>query len=360
MRTVIPSELFELLLNVAPVRPIFIWGPPGIGKTAIVTQFAAEIGDDVVSMLGSQLAPEDLIGVPRIVGEHSVFAPPRLIAGRERPFVLFIDEFNASSPEVQKAFYSLITEQRLGEYRLPAGSIVILAGNRAADNAITRQVSSALMNRVVHIELRASSRDWLRWAYGMGIHEHVIRYIETRPDHLFAAPPKTEEPFSTPRSWHILSDSLRAYGSGLTPEIAAALAEGTVSPSHARNFAGFVRGLMNTVRVDDIIDGRAPLPLAPEERDVLAFVVQAIRAQLTKELPPTRAGLSPQLRERLHNVRRLVADLARTDEELVVLLLGTEQGDDARNYPAWFLAEVAGSLGRLAARLVADETPAAP
>jgi len=107
---------------------------------------------------------------------------------------------------------------------------------------------------------------------------------------------------------------------------------------------------MNSIRVDEIIDGTAPLPLAPDQRDVLTFVIQAIRAQLVKELPPTRANLTPAMRERLHHVRRLIAELARTDEELAVLLLATEQGDDARNYPAWFLAEVAGSLGKLAER----------
>ena len=48
-------------------------------------------------------------------------------------------ELNACSHEVQKAFYSLILERRIGEYHLPEGSIVIGAGNRAQDNAITKQ-----------------------------------------------------------------------------------------------------------------------------------------------------------------------------------------------------------------------------
>src|SRR4249920_2492858 len=114
VQSVTPSELKELLLNVAPVRPVHIWGPPGIGKTAIVNAFGADVGMPVVSMLGSQLAPEDLVGVPRIVDDrYSVFAPPRLIAGAGRPIILFIDELNASSTEVQKAFYSLITDQRI-------------------------------------------------------------------------------------------------------------------------------------------------------------------------------------------------------------------------------------------------------
>ena len=122
--TLTPKQLAEFLLGVAPARPVFIWGPPGIGKSALVQQFAEEVGLPCVSLLGSQLAPEDLIGVPQIVDGTSCFCPPRMIA-RAEAYCLFLDELNACSHEVQKAFYSLIHERRIGEYHLPAGSVVI-------------------------------------------------------------------------------------------------------------------------------------------------------------------------------------------------------------------------------------------
>lgn len=196
------KQLLDILLNVGIVRPVFIWGAPGIGKSAIVEQFAADMGLPCVSLLGSQLAPEDIIGVPQIVNGRSVFCPPKMIA-QEEPYCLFLDELNACSQEVQKAFYSLILERRIGEYHLPKGSIVIGAGNRAQDNAITRPMSSALLNRMFHVELRADSRIWLEWAAGHGIHPYVYDYICFRPDQLWSQPSKTEEPFSSPRSWHI-------------------------------------------------------------------------------------------------------------------------------------------------------------
>ncbi len=69
-------------------------------------------------------------------------------------------------------------------------------------------MSSALINRMVHVQLRADVTDWLDWAYDQQIHPWVLQYIETRPDHLWSQPPKTEEPFSSPRAWHMLSDAL--------------------------------------------------------------------------------------------------------------------------------------------------------
>ena len=71
--SVTQKELMDVLLNVSTIRPIFIWGAPGIGKSALVKQFANEVGLPCVSLLGSQLAPEDIIGIPRINEETSEF-----------------------------------------------------------------------------------------------------------------------------------------------------------------------------------------------------------------------------------------------------------------------------------------------
>ncbi len=158
--TVTPAQLPEVLLHVAVVRPVFLWGAPGIGKSSLVKAFAESLGLECVTMLGTQLAPEDLIGVPQIMDGRSRFAPPTSIA-RDEPYCLFLDELNASSAEVQKAFYSLILDRRIGEYELPHGSVVIGAGNRATDNALARPMASALLNRLVHVH------QTVRNAYGL-------------------------------------------------------------------------------------------------------------------------------------------------------------------------------------------------
>jgi hypothetical protein len=350
MQTVTASQLHKLLLHVALTRPVFIWGPPGIGKSALVEQFAREVGLDCVSLLGSQLAPEDLIGVPRIEDGLSIFCPPRMIA-REEPYLLFVDELNACSFEVQKAFYSLINDRRLGEYRLPEGSVVVGAGNRAQDQAIVKPMSSALMNRMLHVELKPTASDWLAWAYAQGIHEWIIHYVETCPDHLFVQPPKTEETFSTPRAWHILSDAVHAYGPSITADEVEMLASGCLSAVHARSFAAFVRQLHGQLRIDRILEGAQPLPRAAEDRDVLYFIVQSIRAQLAKTLPSDRENVKPAHRELVQQAKRILMELCDFCVEMATVMVADEVGEAARPLPAWFLIEVVRDLPRLAQRI---------
>jgi MoxR-like ATPase len=163
--TVTPAQLPEVLLRVATVRPVHIWGPPGIGKSTLVAGFASQVGLECMTLLGTQLAAEDISGVPQIVTgadgvPRSRFAPPEQIA-RAEPFVLFLDELNGSSSEVQKAFYQIVLDRRVGAYDLPPGTIVIAAGNRATDQAAVRPMSSALANRFVHVHLAAGGRDTL-------------------------------------------------------------------------------------------------------------------------------------------------------------------------------------------------------
>lgn len=343
--TVTQRQLFDFLLNVAPVRPVFIWGPPGIGKSSLVQQFADAVGLPCVSLLGSQLAPEDLIGVPQIQDGVSRFCPPAMIA-RDEPYCLFLDELNASSYEVQKAFYSLILEKRVGEYRLPAGSIIVGAGNRAQDSAIVKPMASALVNRLVHVQLKVSHREWLDWAQDHNIHPLVVEYVQNRPDHLWSQPPKHEEPFSTPRAWHMLSDALHEYGDRLTDSWLEVLAYGCLSPQHAGQFKAFVKQLRGRYQLAAILKGDAPWPHEVENRDVLYFLSQSFRGQLIKELPEDRAGLSASHKDLTLRAKGLLKDLAGISLEMAQMVVATHE--DGRSLPGWFMVEVARDLPRLA------------
>lgn len=344
--SVTQSDLLEVLLNVAPVRPVFIWGAPGIGKSALVEQFAEKVGLPCVSLLGSQLAPEDIIGIPQIQEDVSTFLPPKMIA-RKEPYVLFLDELNACSQEVQKAFYSLIHERRIGEYHLPEGSIVVGAGNRTQDSAIVKNMSSALINRMFHVQLKADVKQWLSWAYGAGIHPWITDYISQRPDHLFSQPPKTEEPYSTPRSWHMLSDALTEYGAGerdIPQEVLRMLTYGTISPSHAGMFLAYTKQLKNTHLLDEIIAQKAKWPGKPEERDVLYFLAQSFRAKLMRELPKSKQEISGNMLSFVYRVKAMIKELSVINLEIAQMVVSAE-GEDA--LPNWFMIEIIRDLPRL-------------
>jgi hypothetical protein len=345
--TVTPAGLPDLLLHVAVVRPVFVWGAPGIGKSSLVRDFAASLGLDCVTLVGTQLAAEDLIGVPELRNGRSRFAPPETIA-RDEPYCLFLDELNSSSPEVQKAFYSLILDRRIGAYELPAGSIVIGAGNRASDNALARPMASALVNRLVHVHLRASHTDWLNWALTAGIHPWIIGYLDERPDHLWSAPPKTEEVFSTPRSWHMLSDALRSYGDGVNDDTLRLLAAGTLSPVHAAAFCGYLKIVRHRYGLEAILRGDAGWPSAPADRDLLYFLAETFRARLIKDLPAEKDRAPAAVRHFAHRAKALLVELAGLSLECGQLVIAAQE-NGAPALPAWFLVEVSRDLPRLVA-----------
>ncbi|MFJ1703182.1 ATP-binding protein [Kitasatospora sp. NPDC088346] len=344
--TVSPSEVPELLLGLATVRPVFLWGAPGIGKSSLVREFADSLGLECVSLIGTQLAPEDLVGVPQITADgRSRFCPPESIA-REEPYCLFLDELNAATPDVQKAFYSLILDRRIGSYELPPGSIVIGAGNRATDGALARPMASALVNRLVHVHLRASATDWLGWAAGHGIHPWVTDYLTDRPDHLWSAPPKTEEPFSTPRAWHMLSDALHSFGPALEEPTLKVLAHGLLTPQHAVGFCGYAKIVRNSYGLDAILKGDARWPHRPEDRDLLYYLADSFRTRLVKELPARKEHVSNALRQTAYRAKSLLVQLAEISVEVAQTVIA--DGPDGNPVlPAWFLIEAARDMPRL-------------
>ena len=259
-----PPELVELIIALPPARTPFIWGPPGIGKSALVRDAADFLGMPCVTLLGTQLAPEDLIGVPRIREEGgrfvTEFCPPSAIM-RSDPFLLFVDELNSAVPDVQKAFYSLILDRRLGDYELPAESRVVGAGNRVEDRALVRPMATALSNRMVHVALEPSAEAWLAWGASENIHPLVLAFVRARPDRLFETPPTDATPaYPTPRAWHMLSDAVHSVSEDLWP----ALAAGSVGDRAGAEFSAFAKRALLAPKLEDLAAGHVEVPDDPD------------------------------------------------------------------------------------------------
>jgi hypothetical protein len=238
--TVTLSQARDLIRCLSHEQSVLLLSPPGVGKSDVVRQAAAADGLECKSLLGTQIAPEDVSGVPRIVGERSVFCPPRvLLPENASKFCLFLDELPACAPDVQKAFYSLLLERRIGEYHLPEGTWVVAAGNRAEDKALVRTISSALVNRVLILNVRIDVSEWLLWAQANKVREDIVKFIEASPESLLRPVPDKPVPFSTPRAWASLARALDLVGARgqLTAHLVRALAVGRVSEDDARRFA---------------------------------------------------------------------------------------------------------------------------
>ena len=240
-----------LIKCMAQEQSFLLLSAPGVGKSEMVYEAAREAGLPCRSLLGTQIAPEDVSGVPRIVGERSVFCPPRiLLPERPEPFCLFLDELPACAPDIQKAFYSLLLERRLGEHALPPGTWVVAAGNRLQDRALVRAMSSALINRVTILNVRHDVDEWLAWAQRAGVRAEIRGFIATVPDALMRPVPADPVPFSTPRAWAQLSRALDlAERSGLlTNDNRRALAFGRLSPEDAAVFCALAEESMGAMQ----------------------------------------------------------------------------------------------------------------
>lgn len=247
--TVTLKQAKGLIQALAAEQSLLLLSPPGVGKSDVVRQAAAEADLPCRSLLGTQIAPEDVSGIPRIVGERSVFCPPRVLLPEEpTPFCLFLDELPACAPDVQKAFYSLLLERRLGEHVLPPGTWVVAAGNRAEDRALVRTISSALLNRVTILQIEVDLGEWTAWAQQNSVRMDIIDFVGANEGSLLRPVPREPVPFSTPRAWASLSRALDlAEKAGILSEpIAKALAHGRVSAEDASAFVATAFGYQTT------------------------------------------------------------------------------------------------------------------
>ena len=281
--TVTLSQAKAMIKVLAAKESILLLSAPGVGKSDIVRQAAAEEGLPVRSLLGTQIAPEDVSGIPKIVNERSVFCPPRILLPEDpKPFCLFLDEFPAAAPDVQKALYALLLERRLGEHTLPEGTWVVAAGNRQEDRALVRQMSSALVNRTFLIHVRADYKEWLVWARKSTIREDIIAFIIFMPESLMRKVPNSPIPFSTPRAWASLSkaiDLAEAQGI-LDRQTRRSLAFGRVSPEDAAVYCAMAEDQIQDLRaINEYIEDPALLPV---ENSATWFVLCRIKHLLNQ------------------------------------------------------------------------------
>ncbi len=253
-----PDEQLEALtLAVAADLPVLLWGEPGIGKTAALTQLATSLDLPLTTVIASIHEPTDFSGLPIVGDDPTVqgvpMAPPQwavelVRAGRG---LLFLDELSTATPAVQAALLRVVLERRVGALQLPPGVRIVAAANPRASAADGWELSPPLANRFVHlywvhdqdVVVRGLGGTWPRAELPSLVPERlpeavayarraVCSFLKARPT-LIHRLPSTETrrggAWPSPRSWEAAL-TLLAFGTAASAsrEVLASLVRGTV------------------------------------------------------------------------------------------------------------------------------------
>jgi hypothetical protein len=244
-------------------RPLFLWGPPGIGKSEVVAGITEDMGGLMIDLRLGQMDPTDIRGIPfynKELGKMD-WAPPidlpdNELASQYPIVVLFMDEMNSAPPAVQAAAYQLVLNRRIGKYILPDNVVMIAAGNRESDKGVTYRMPTPLANRFVHVEMRVDFPSWQTWAVNNNIHKDVVGYLGFAKQDLYDFDAKSSSrAFATPRSWSFVSDLLQ--DNDMSETTATDLIAGTVGEGLAVKFMAHRKIASRLPDSADILAGRA-------------------------------------------------------------------------------------------------------
>ena len=235
--------------GVKDVKPLFIFGAPGIGKTQIVAQVCDELGKELygkslnLQFIDGEFAePVDFAGVPSVVdiegpGEGAPFGKGVTrsnVAVNLLPFdngtddmggILFIDELNRMPQEVIKVFMKLAQSRRIGNtYEIPPKWYIVAAGNRQEDDPReVKQLGTALRDRFSVVNFVPTVAGWKKYVTSGRLKDIVIPelvdFLEFQQDYFHNLDPQKKMiKYPTPRAWTDASFGLKRVMDDLEEE----------------------------------------------------------------------------------------------------------------------------------------------
>jgi hypothetical protein len=262
-RTVTSVQARKSLLKAfSKKRPLFLWGPPGIGKSELVADIAQELGGYMIDLRLGQMEPTDIRGIPfynkdsgKMDWAEPVDLPTPEFASQYPIVVLFLDEMNSAAPSVQAAAYQLILNRRSGKYFLPDNVVMVAAGNRESDKGVTYRMPTPLANRFIHQEMRVDFASYQEWAVNNNIHKDVVGYLSFAKQDLYDFDPKSaSRAFATPRSWTFVSQILEDEDGD--DDTIMNLIAGTVGEGLAVKFMAHRKVAGRMPKPEDILSGK--------------------------------------------------------------------------------------------------------
>ncbi|MBE6957979.1 MAG: AAA family ATPase [Ruminococcaceae bacterium] len=303
-------------------RPIFMMGPPGIGKTAIMEQVASELGVGLVSYSMTHHTRQSALGLPYIEKktyggvEYSVseYTMSEIIASvydmMERTGVkegiLFLDEINCVSETLAPAMLQFLQYKIFGRHRVPNGWIVVTAGNPPEYNNSVREFDIVTWDRLKRIDVEPDYDAWKEYAYKKGIHAAILTYLDIKKTDFYKIETTVDgKTFVTARGWSDLSDMMKLYEQHHLPVDEKLVAQYLQNKKIAKEFSIYY-DLFNKYRsdyqVDKIMAGsaavaikdRAKVARFDERLALLGLLLDGITEQL-RAVCLTEKGLTELL-----------------------------------------------------------------
>ncbi len=319
------DAFYTLCLSIQLKIPVFLWGPPGVGKTYTIAKISERLNIPFVKLIPSYREPVDFLGYPFPEGEIYTYLPPKWVK-RVRELgrvILFLDELSTAPPQVQNAAFRLVSERVFGDDEpLPSEVSIVAAGNPTKYAWSAFNLTPPLANRFVHVDWVGESFspvDLYKILRGAGLPDEIPlipfdRYEQEYPlifDFVFSfligvegdgllRPPvvgRHEEVrgFPTPRSWvEFCIPLLTAWKvTNLPISTFFTIVKGCVGEELAHSLTSYYLSVKDlSITLDDLASGRKSLPT---KFDQLFFTVSSLLSQISIQNNPL--GYNILLRE---------------------------------------------------------------
>ena len=280
------DEYGEYQISIEDQRPVFLMGPPGIGKTAIMKQIASELGVSLVSYSMTHHTRQSALGLPFIQKktyggkEYSVseYTMSEIIASVYdvieetgiKEGILFLDEINCVSETLAPSMLQFLQYKIFGKHRVPDGWIVVTAGNPPEYNNSVREFDTVTWDRMKRIDVEPDYQIWKEYALKKGAHASVTTYLDIKTSDFYKVETTVDgKTIVTARAWLNLSDMIRLYESNdLVVEekmIGQYLQDKKVAKAFA-NYYDLFNKYKSDYQVEDIISGKSSAEIRERAR----------------------------------------------------------------------------------------------
>ena len=322
------------LIPIERQRPVFLMGPPGIGKTAIMEQVAADLGVGLVSYSMTHHTRQSALGLPfiekKIYGgtEYSVseYTMSEIIASVYdmmektglKEGILFLDEINCVSETLAPAMLQFLQYKIFGRHRVPEGWIVVTAGNPPEYNNSVREFDIVPWDRLKRIDVEPDYDVWKEYAYKKGIHPAILTYLDIKKSDFYKIETTVDgKSFVTARGWSDLSDMMKLYeqhGIIIDEKLVAQYLQNKKIAKEFAIYYDLFNKYKSDYQLDKILAGKAPAEIKDrakvakfdERLTLLGLLLDRISEELKK------VSLSElALAELLNSLKNVRMELAR-------------------------------------------------